>query len=86
MKYTQIQAGAMSWKELVAKAEQESNIDKLRDYVLQAEDAIFERLPGLYEDSGLSEREEIQRALRELFRIKVQRLNYPPIDLPEGWA
>jgi hypothetical protein len=66
------------WQEPLHHAQIETDPQRIREKVFQAEAAIFARLQELSLSSdGHVESEEISNATRELLRIKTEKLKWP---------
>jgi hypothetical protein len=70
-----------SWSAVYQKAEAETDLAKLQDLVIEAENIMFERSIELTDGGQSADAEEELRALREavkeLLKIKTERLKWP---------
>jgi hypothetical protein len=77
-----------SWQSVFRQAQDEPDLAKLHDRVMEAEGAIFERMQELSSDgagqAARTESREIQSALNDLLHIKSERLNWPMPGLKEA--
>jgi hypothetical protein len=71
-----------AWEGPLTEALAETDIRRLADKVLLAEDAIFRRSRDIAPATDAEdERQAIQIALRDLLRIKTEKLGWPRIEL-----
>jgi xanthine dehydrogenase molybdopterin-binding subunit B len=69
---------ATNWKAAYQNTLEETDRDKLTQYVLETEGAIFDRIQELESSSDHhKEREEMEAAAKHLLEIKTRKLGWP---------
>jgi hypothetical protein len=76
---------ATNWRAAYQNTPEETDREKLTEYVLETEAAIFDRIQELESSLGHhQERDEMEAAVKHLFEIKTRKLGFPN-PCPKDW-